>query len=167
MKKIFQFSLFIFLTVVHPVITTNLRILSGGESTPTTNYNCTSNCLKCETKPPNKCHQCLFRYFVDEKTHDCKECKVDRCNLCAEADKCKTCRVGHKPEGNKCIPAPWFRILAFILFFASFSMGIVFFFAFCYCVVFVKSKEDHHHHHDNKHQLNEGLKNHEKENEGH
>lgn len=112
----------------------------------TSKYNCTSNCLECDTHAPHKCHKCLFQWFVDEKSHGCKQCKVDRCNLCAEEKKCKTCRVGHTPEGEKCVPAKWFVGVAYILFLSSCVFGLGFFVVFAYCCCFVKDVEEEHGH---------------------
>lgn len=142
------------------------RILGGGgHKAQTSNYNCTANCLECEVQKPHKCHKCLFQWYVDEKTHECKECKVDRCNLCKEEKKCQTCRVGHVPDGEKCLPATWFKISAYILFIASFGMGILFFVFSFYCCMFVKDPEHGNHHghghrhgHGHGHKLKEELK---------
>lgn len=136
-----------------------LRFLSGGgHGVALTNYNCTSNCLQCEVHVPHKCHKCLFQFFVDETSHQCKQCKVERCNLCAEPNKCELCRVGHIPKNDKCEPATWFVILAYTLFLLSFGMGILFFFISLFVCFFGKNDE-HAHGLDSSDQsgLHEGL----------
>lgn len=125
-----------------------IRILGGGgHGVALTNYNCTSNCLQCEVKAPHKCHKCLFQFFVNEGTSLCQQCKVDRCNLCSEAKKCKTCRVGHTPDGEKCVPSTWFVIFAYSLFLLSFGMGILFFFISIYFCFTGNGGDNHGHAH--------------------
>jgi len=140
-----------------------LRFLGGGghgaHHEPTSKYNCPSNCLECEVKPPNKCTKCLLNWFVDKTDKDkhiCKLCKVDRCNLCEETDKCKICRVGHQPDGKKCVETKAFLIMAYGLLAGSSFLGIAFFLCCCYFGFLVKDSHHHdahgHHEHEDHHE---------------